>query len=345
MTNRHPDFNRLEKDFGIFLPGVVGYTSDIAMDSQSPLITSPNNGIPAWLANYFDPKVINILVTPNKAATIFGEAQKGDWTTKTATFVQLENTGSVSAYDDFSEDGMVGANATFPQRQSYSFQTLSVWGDLQVEMNALARLDYVSAVNKSSAMALDKFLNNSYFFGVSGLQNYGLLNDGSLSAPIGPGPKAYNSNSAGPWITNGVGVTATANEVYNDIQNLFLELVSQTNGLVQADSKMVLALSPASAVALTATNSFNVNVRTLLEGNFPNIRIETAVQYATGSGNLVQLIAEDIEGEPTGYCAYSHKLMAHRIVPAVSSFKQKKSAGSFGAIILKPMAVAGLLGV
>lgn len=346
MTTRNAQFGMLERQYGIWMPDVVGYYSELlAMDAQPTLVTTPSSGIPSYLANYIDPNIIEVLVAPNKAAKILGESKKGDWTIETATFPIVEATGEVSSYGDYSENGSAGANINFPQRQSYHYQTMTNWGERQQEMTALAKIDWAAQVNKSSVLVIDKFQNNSYFFGVAGLQNYGLLNDPGLSAPIAPGPKAYNSNSSGPWITNGV-VTATANEIYTDIQSLFNEVVSQSDGIIEADAKMCLAMSPGSSVALTTTNSFNVNVYDLLKKNFPNIRFETAVQYAnTSQGNLVQLVVEEVEGQPTGTCAFTEKLRAHRIIPRTSSFVQKKSAGTWGSIIWRPFAIGQLVGV
>lgn len=343
---RNSDFDQLERTFGIVMPDVLDYTTNLlAMDAQQPLITAPNAGIPAWLANYIDPEFIQILTAPNRAAAILGEAKKGDWTTLTATFPVIESTGEVSSYGDYNENGSVSDNADFPQRQSYHYQTMTQWGERQLEMSSLAKIDYVARVNVASAIVLDKFQNNTYFYGVAGLQNYGLLNDPRLSASLAPGPKAFNANASGPWITNGA-ITATANEIYTDIQTLFNELVLQSGGVIEMDARMTLAMAPSSSVALTTTNIYNVNVTDMLKKNFPNLRIETAVQYQhPAGGNLIQLIAEAVEGQKTGYCAFTEKLRAHGIVRDTSSFKQKKSQGTWGAVIFQPFAIASMLGV
>ena len=113
-------------------------------------------------------------------------------------------------------------------------------------------------------------------------------------------------------------------------------------------------MSPGSAVALTATNSFNVNVYDLLKKNFPNIRFETAVQYGVlsasnpqgvAAGNMVQMIAENVEGQDTGYCAFNEKMRSHPIVRGLSSFKQKLTAGTWGAVVRMPVAFASMVGV
>jgi hypothetical protein len=37
--------------YGIHLPGVQGFYSDLAMDAQVALVTQSNAGVPAYLAN------------------------------------------------------------------------------------------------------------------------------------------------------------------------------------------------------------------------------------------------------------------------------------------------------
>src|ERR1700730_18268126 len=69
----------------------------IAQDAQPALITTSNAGIPAFLSTFIDPKMIEILVAPMKAAEIVGEEiKKGDWTTKTGMFPVVESTGETS---------------------------------------------------------------------------------------------------------------------------------------------------------------------------------------------------------------------------------------------------------
>jgi len=346
--NRHADFALLEREWGIVLPEAVDYLKseykrdfDMAMDAQPTLVTTSNAGIPSFLTSMIDPNIIKVLVAPNKGAQILGEVKKGSWLDQTALFPVVERTGEVSSYGDFSENGHTGVNTNWPQRQAYLYQTITEYGELELERAGLARINWASEQDEAAVIVLNKFQDLTYHFGVSGLQNYGLLNDPNLSAPLSPATKAAGGVK---WVLNGV-INATANEVYADIQSMFIELVNQANGLVEADAKMVLALSPASSVALTATNTFNVNVYDLLKKNFPNIRFETSPRYATTAGNVVQLIAENVEGQDTGYCAFNEKLRAHPVIRGLSSFKQKKTQGSWGAIIRQPFAIAQMLGV
>jgi len=330
-------FAQLAAQAGIHFPGAMDFLPEgvsqnfaLAMDAQPGLITVSSAGIPAYLSNYIDPKVVEVLVAPMKAAVILGEAKKGDWTTTTAVFPAIESTGEVSSYGDFNQNGSVGVNANFNQRESYHYQTITKWGEKELEMAGLAKIDWASRLNIAGALLLNKYQNQTYFFGVSGLKNYGLLNDPALVASIAPAGAVWS--------------TATADVIYEDIRRIFVQLQTQSNGTIDQDAKLVLAMSPTLSVALNKTNQYNVNVYDQVKKNFPNIRFETAPEYATVSGQLVQMIAEDIEGQETGTCAFTEKMRAHAIVRDTSSFLQKKSQGTFGSVIFRPFAIASLIG-
>jgi hypothetical protein len=316
----------------------VAHSIRVALDAQPALITPSNAGIPAFLSTYIDPKLIEILVAPMKAAEIVGEeVKKGDWTTDTAMFPVVESTGETSSYGDYSNNGVAGANTNFPQRQSYHYQVITQWGEKELAKAALAKIDWANRVNIASVLTLNKFQNKTYFYGVAGLQNYGLLNDPNLYAPIAP--------------TNEGGNITWANKdalgIYADILALFTQLQAQTGNtsLVEMDAKMTLALSSGAIVNLGKVTQFNVNVKTTIKDNFPNLRIMTAPEYSTAAGNLVQLIVDEVEGQRTVEVAFTEKLRAHPIVIEMSAFKQKKSQGTFGSIVYRPMFIAAMLGV
>ena len=333
-------FNSAELESrGIYIPGLQGFIEpgvkhnyNLAQDAQPTLITTSNAGIPAYMTNYVDPKVIEILVTPMKAAEIVGgEIRKGNWTTTTEQFSVVESVGEVSSYGDFNENGTIGANINWVYRDSYLFQTFTQWGELELERAGEARIDLAARLQIASALVLNKFQNKSYFFGISGLRNYGLLNDPSLFSPISP--------AAGTW------ATLDAAAIYTDIQRLYKQLIVQTKGLIEASTPMTLALSPTSETNLTKTNIYNVNVYDQLKKNFPNMRIVSAVEYATDSGELVQLIANSIDGQETAEVAFNEKMRAHPVVVGASNYKQKKTGGTWGCVIKQPTAIAQLLGV
>jgi hypothetical protein len=59
----------------------------------------------------------------------------------------------------------------------------------------------------------------------------------------------------------------------------------------------------------------------------------------------MQLIAESLDGQKTGYCGFTEKMRAHPIIRGLSWFEQKKSQGTWGTLIFQPFAIAGMLGI
>lgn len=311
---------------------VLRADGSFACDAQPELVTVNNGGIPAWLTNYFDPKQIQVLVSPMRATEIVGsEERKGDWTTTYATFTTVEHTGETSSYGDYNNNGQSNTNLNFPNRQSYLYQIFTNWGELQMARAGNARVNWANEVNAASIMALNKFQNASYFKGIAGIPNYGLLNDPNLYAPIA---------ATASW--NAAATDALT--VYEDVRRLFVALQNQSNGVIEMDTPMTLALSPVLSVALQKANQFGLNVRGLIKENFPNLKIVTAVEYSTASGQLVQLIATNVQGQQVATTAYTEKMRAHAVIPAASSWSQKKSQGTFGTVIYLVYAIAQLIG-
>ena len=184
--------------------GVVGYMtpemkrdSRVAMDSLPVLSTAPNSAIPWNFTLFVDPEVVKIAFSPTQAATIGGEQKKGDWTTDTAMFIVTEATGETSSYDDFVQNGNAGVNANFPQFQQYLFQVVKEYGEREVERAGLTKMNYVSEVDAAAMENLNRTLNLTYFFGVQGLQNYGLVNSPNLSGALAPSTKGRGQQRHG----------------------------------------------------------------------------------------------------------------------------------------------------
>ena len=309
----------------------------LAMDAQPTLVTTPNSGVPGFLTNFLDPEIVRILVAPMRAAEIYGETKKGDWVTLSTQFPVVESTGEVSSYGDYSNNGSSGANVNWVARQSYHFQTISQWGERELEMYGLAKINYASEVNTASALVLAKFLNKSYFFGIANLMNYGMLNDPGLIAPILPTVKAAGGYT---W------AVATAQEIYNDVLLLFQQLQTQMDGLVpDMDAKMTLALSPILAVSLKKVSIYNVAAETTIRENFPNLTIKTAPEFHLPGGELMQMILENVDGIKSTYTAFTEKMRAHPVIADLSAWKQKKSAGTWGGIARRPICIAQMQGM
>jgi hypothetical protein len=329
-----------------------GCDPGMALDALPTLVTDPNAGIPTMFTTWVDPDIYQVVFAPLRAVDILGpERRTGDWTEQTAMFPVEEVVGETTAYGDYNNSGENSANVNFPQRQAFLFQSIIEYGDLETARYARARINWVTAKQRSRVRSLNTFHNFSYFYGIAGLQNYGFINDPNLTASISPAVKAYGGTT---WLV-GTQVKATANEIFNDLQALFIQGVIQNAGLVDRQSEMIFAMDPQHEAALTATNSFGVNVSKLMKDNFPNAKVVSAVQYGPiastnpqgqGSGlSLMQLIFPDVDGQRTGFPAFNEKLRAHRVVYEMSAARQKMTSGTFGSVIRYAAGIASMAGI
>ena len=329
--------------------GVLAF--DAINGLPGPLSTDPNAALPWMLTSAIDPEIIRVIFSPLEFADILGERKAGVWTEQTRFFPIVEGTGEVSTYDDFVNNGRAGANFNYPQLQSYLFQTILQYGELQIDRAGLAKINWVSELGLAAADLLNRFQNLSYAFGLQNLQNYGITNSPYISAALTPALKAWGGTG---WFDNG-SPAATANEVYNDVVAMVTQLVAQTNGALNIKSPMTLAMSPNSEIGMTFANSFGVFVEALMKKGYPALEVKSAPQYgqqtttnpqgySTG-GNLLQLIPKEIQRQTVAYCAYNEKLRAHKIVPELSSWKQKQTSGTWGSVIRSPVAIVSMLGV
>ena len=330
------EFIQVANDQGVYLHGV----SKLAMDADPQPQLAANGGIPAIVSTFIDPTIINTLFTPNKAADILGrEEKRGAWAQDSFLIQRIEETGDTVAYDDYSNQGGVQVTSDWEQRQVYRYQTMVTYGELEQERYGLAMLPYAAKKQQAAINVLNQDQNKFYFYGVDGLKNYGLLNDPALPTPITPA--TVDSNVL--WKNKAV------IDIYNDILSMYEDLVSRTNGIIgdgiDVAAPMTLAMSPQLSVYVKKANEIVGNtVEKMLKDTFPNLRIETAPQYSTTAGELVQLFANEAQGQEVGFMAYSEKLRSHPLVTDVSSYKQKYSGTTYGAVITQPMLFAQLLG-
>lgn len=336
---------RMLADYGVhMLPGAV-YAQDawlhdyqLAMDAQPQLVTTANAGIPSFLANILDPTVVEVVLAPLRAAEIAGgEVKKGTWTTQSQMMPVAEPIGHVVTYGDYDNGGTVDVNVHWVSRQPYHYQTIKRVGERQLDEWGLAAIDYNARLDRSVAQTFGRFQNRSYFFGIGGLQNYGMLNDPSLITPISPGTKVAGGAT---W------ANATAEEIYRDILALYIQLQTQMGGNLEMTDAMTLVLSTTRQPKLATISALTlVSVMVAIKASFPNMTIRAAPEYSTTSGELMQLIVQEYEGQETTWAAFTEKLRAHNIIQELSAWMQKFSAGTWGAIIRRPICIAQMLGI
>jgi len=57
------------------------------------------------------------------------------------------------------------------------------------------------------------------------------------------------------------------------------------------------------------------------------------------------LIPDKIQNQTVAYCAYNEKLRSNKIIPDLSSWKQKETSGTWGSVLRVPAAVVTMIGV
>lgn len=311
-------------------------TVKAAMDDGT-LITTANSGIPIELLTFFEPKIVEILTQRRASTAVYAERRVGDRTTPVFKVPVGEFTGSVSPYNDFTANGSAGVNFNWQKRDNFLFETVIKYGELENAETAVAKINLASKKQESAARTLEIAHNKFYLYGVEGLNTYGILNDPSLNSPLTP---PTNAKSTTLW------ADSTAIEIYDSIIGMFVDLQTNSGGNVDQSMALKLVVSNTTNGRLaTATAQYGKTVIEMLKAYFTNLEIVVVPEYATTSGNLVALIAPDVQGQATGECVFSEKLRAHQIIPSLSSFAQKFSAGTFGAVIYRPVMVTTMLGV
>lgn len=335
---------RILGEYGVHMLDGAVYAEDawraslpLAMDAQPQLVTAANAGIPAFLANIVDPNLIEVVLQPLRAGEIAGgEIKKGDWTTQSLMMPLAEPVGHVVTYGDYANSGTVDASVDWVARQPYHYQTIKRMGERQLAMWGVAAIDWSARLDRSTAQTFGRFQNRSYFFGIGGLQNYGMLNDPSLITPITPATKAAGGTT---W------VNATAIEIYNDVLALYQQLQTQMGGNLEMTDRFELVLSTNRQSKLGTVSNFNIPVRQTIMENFPALEIRVAPEYTTGSGELMQMIIPEYDADQSIWAGFTEKMRAHPIVQELSAWSQKFSAGTWGAIIRRPICIAQELGI
>ena len=325
------------KEYGIDLTGYKKVcTCDEALAMDAALITTPNTSIPAELLTFFDNKAIEILTQKRSATEIFDEVKAGSRADAARKFRVFEKTGYTQPYADYADNGKADVNYSFPLRENYLFETTIKYGDQEEAESARARINLVADKQNSAATAIAIDTNKFYFNGVAGLENYGILNQPNLPSAI----VAANGASASPlWSSK------TGTEIYDDIVALMSDMAARSGGLVDQMTRYKLVVGPSSNSQLNKLNAFGTEpVLALIKRNFPNLEVVVAPEYDDAT-KKIQLIAVNVEGQPTGECAYSEKFVAGRVVPGLSHFSQKFMAGVWGTIVYRPVFVSTMTGI
>lgn len=347
---------QLAKDRGIGSDTAVGFmpysvvdgkivlkdVDDRQLANDAALATQPNIGAPAAIYTYLDPRVIDVLFAVTNATQFFEKTKIGDFVDEFANFPVEEITGSVGPYADYGDGPSVDVNMNYPVRQNYRYQTTLKYGDLELEKSTKAKINLAARKQNAAAQIIARAENAFQLYGVKGMEIYGMLNDPNIPETISP----ISVNSKSTWADK---VAADPNNaatlVYNDVAKLWMELAANNGGHLDVNTPVVLGISNKMIGYLTQPNQFGKTAKQMLEENYRNIKIVQLPELSTEAGEMLYMAATDVLGESSGFCAFSRAFQLGRLIPKMSSFEQKASAGTWGCVITRPSMVATMTGI
>ena len=334
------------KEYGFELDSysVVGTAEEGKMAMDAALISSPNTGIPVEYLTFFDNRAIDVLTAKRAANEVFNEYKAGTRADLVRKFRVVEGTGYTQPYSDYSDNGKSDVNYNYPMRENYLFETVITYGDQEVAETSKAKVNLVADKQRKAALNIAIDMNRFYLFGVDGLENYGILNAPNLPAAIQAA--ATGTGSSRSWDNK------TGALIYDDIVALLKNMAARGEGHIDTNTKLKLVVGSAPYANLIKQNSLgNETVIAMIKRALPNLEVVVVPEYdglpALGGGttNKIQLIAVDVDGEPTGELCFSEKLVAGRVVPYLSHYGQKFMAGTYGAVVYRPVFVSTMIDV
>lgn len=340
-------FKNVSNDLMIFKDtNAANQFTKMAMD-DTVQFAAPSNGTIPYFTTIWTNKLIKQLLQVTASRKLTHEFQQGQWATTNIKLPTLAYLGQSAPYADFGGAGNTSVNTNWVDRETVRLQRTITYGDLVGAQMSMGKIDYLAALREALAnlIALDQDEIN--FFGYSGINVFGMLNDPNLNATI-PAPASAANPSSGQWIYK------TFTEIIFDINTMVNAIVARAGG--NADSyndKFYLALPPAVVTYLNDPNSFGVNsVKAYIQNTYPNMEIVQA-QFLQGSGspigasnpNYALMIWERLGGQECVLNAFSSLWNSHGVVREISYFNEKISYTVSGSIVTMPAGVQIMSGV
>lgn len=312
----------------------------LVMDADTGVptpITAANASVPIELLTYLDPRVVEILTAKRTATEMFNERIIGDWSTEKRKYRLKEIIGNAAPYGDYSENGIADTNNEWVPNDYFRIQTIAKWGDLETAKNAEAKISLIADGQNSAATILSIMANRFYMYGVQGLSIYGILNHPLLPAFLTPANVGTSSDPITLWSAKG------ANDIYNDILSIVADLQEKSGGWIKDDSPFKLALPGSLNAQLAKVNQFGLSVNAMIKESYPNMKKIIVPEFSTATGDIVMITTEEVNGQETGECVSAIKAKTFRVIPDVSSDKQKWASSNAGFSLYLPFAISRML--
>lgn len=312
------------------------YGMDAAVTGvTTPTITTPIQFLQHWL-----PDFIEVVTAAKELDAIVGRTIAGNWHDESIVQGILERTGQAVPYGDHTNIPLASWNTNYETRDIVRFEEGIQVGVLE---EARAGAMNISSQNEKRAAAAESLaieLNNIGFFGYNAGNNrtYGFLNDPNLPN--------YTTVATGDGGTTWA--TKTYAEIVADIRTAFAALRVKSGNLFKPErDRAVLALPVSVMEYLNVENEFGKSVYDFIRQNYPNVRIESAVQLdgANGGQNVFYLMAENIAGKPVMHQYVQDIFRLIGVEKKAKVFLEDYSNATAGIMVTQPIGIVRYTGV
>lgn len=333
--------------FGVVNDKVAQDMYLMAMDSlQNPITTPGVPGYVQFLQNWLPGQVF--MMTAKRAIdNLVGISTIGSFEDEQIVQEVVETTSYATPYGDNANLPLADWNLNAVTRTVVRFEMGLRVGILEEARAARVRMNSGDTKRYSCGEALEIARNLVGFNGYnSGADNtYGFLNDPSL--PAYQTVAATGTGSSTLWSQK------TYLNIVQDLLTAITQLRTQTQGRVDPKRDPLTLALPTNAIDLLATVSqFGNSVKEWLMVNYPNIRIEDAVQLNTANGGsgVFYLYADRIEdhstdGGATFIQAVPAKFMVQGVQKLVKGYEEGYLNATAGTMCKRPIAVTRWSGI
>lgn len=318
-----------------------------AMDSlQNPITTSGVPGYVQFLQNWL-PGQVFIMTAKRSIDALIGISTVGDFADEQVVQEVLENTAYAVPYGDLTNLPLADWNLNVVTRTVVRFEMGLRVGTLEEARAAKVKINSGESKRYACGEALEIARNLVGFNGYNGGNNstYGFLNDPGLPAYVTVA--ATGSGSSTLWSQK------TYLNIVQDLLTAITQLRTQTKGKVDPKRDALTLALPTNAVDYLATVSqFGNSVKEWLMVNYPNIRVEDAVQLNTANGGagVFYLYADKIDdastdGGATWIQPVPAKFMVQGVQKLVKGYEEGYMNATAGAMCKRPIAVTRWTGI
>ena len=269
-----------------------GMQSFYAMDADIAGVTTPTTSTPIQFLQHWLPDVVEVVTAAREIDSIAGRTVAGRWEDEEVVQRILERTGQARPYGDHADIPLSSWNMNFEHRDIVRFEEGIQVGVLEEARAGAMNISSQTEKRTAAAESLAIELNNVGFYGYNATTNrtYGLLNDPNLPAYT---TVATGAGGTTQWSTK------TYDEICGDIRTAFAALRTKSGNLFKPErDAATLSISVAAMEYLNVQTSLGFTVYDFIKKNYPNARIESAVQLdgANGGANVFYLHADRING-------------------------------------------------